>query len=173
MRNQWLFRSMVTLALLLCLSLAACQPITAPVAIAQSPRDAAEVNKAAMRGWAEAFNAHDLNGLDQAVDRYYATDYVLHDPTVPNFSGGSATVKQLVRESLTDMPDLHLTIENLIAEGDMLAIRGSVSGTDPSGKPISFWAMSVIRFTDGQLAEEWELVAAPGEEVVGSDIGSK
>ena len=181
MRKQWLFGWLVTLALLLSLSVAACiQPIPASggkagaVAVAQAAAgDATEVNKAAMRGWTDAFNAHDLAGLDSAVDKYYAPDYVLHDPTVPNFAGGAATVKQLVRESLKALPDLHITIEDMIAEGDSLAVRVTVTGTQPDGKPLHFFTMNMLRFVNGQMAEEWELAEATGEEVVGSDIGKQ
>jgi predicted ester cyclase len=129
-----------------------------------------EVNKAAMRGWVAAFNSHDLAGLDQAVDKYYATDYTLHDPTVPNFMGGAATIKKLVRESMLALPDFHATIEQMSAEGDMLAVRLTVTGTQPDGKPLHFFTMSMLRFVNGQMAEEWELAEATGEEVIGSDI---
>jgi ketosteroid isomerase-like protein len=182
MHKQWGLGWLATLALLLSLSVAACiQPVTASrvqtgeMAVAQATiGDAAEeVNKAALRGWTDAFNAHDLNGLDRAVDKYYARDYVLHDPTVPNFSGGAATVKQLVRESLQALPDLHITVEDMIAEGDTVAIRSTVTGTQPDGKPLHFWGLNMIRFVNGQMAEEWELAEAAGEEVVGSDIGQK
>jgi ketosteroid isomerase-like protein len=181
MRNQWLFGWLATLALLFSLSVAACiQPIPAPgskagaMAVAQATAgDATEVNKAAVRGWFDAINAHDLNGLDRAVDKYYATDYVLHDPTVPNFTGGAATIKKLVRESMQALPDGHITIEDMIAEGDSVALRVTVTGTQPDGKPLRFFSMSMVRFVNGQWAEEWELAEATGAEVVGSDIGKQ
>jgi ketosteroid isomerase-like protein len=135
--------------------------------------DPEEVNKAAVRAWFDAINAQDLDGLLLAVDKYYAPDYVLHDPTVPNFSGGAETLKLLVRESMEALPDAHLTIEHLIAEGDMVAVHASVTGTQPDGQPLSFSTIGVIRFVDGQFAEEWQLAGADGAEVVGSDIGQE
>jgi ketosteroid isomerase-like protein len=182
MGKQSMFGWLATLALLLSLSVAACiQPVTASrvqtgeTSVAQATAGDAreEVNKAAVRGWFDAVNAHDLSGLDQAIDKYYAPDYVLHDPTVPNFSGGAATLKPLVRESMQALPDVHITVEDMIAEGDSVAIRVTVSGTQPDGKPLHFFTMSMLRFVDGQIAEEWELAEAAGEEVVGSDIGQK
>lgn len=179
MRTRWLSGAVIALALLLCLSMAACQPITAPAAQAAAPAAASstqetntvEINKAAVRGWFEAFNSHDLDKIDAAIDKYYAPNYVLHDPTVPNFSGGAQTLKPLVRESIQTLPDLHLTVEDIIAEGDSVAIRVRVQGTEPSGNPLDFWTMSMVRFENGQWADEWELAEATGEEVVGSDIG--
>lgn len=167
------------LALLLSLSVAACiKPITAAsvqtggMAVVQAAADDAteDINKAAVRGWFEAFNSHDLDGLDRAVDKYYAPDYVYHNSSIPNFTGGAATIKQLVRESLEALPDLLLTIEEMIAEGDMVAVRVTVSGTDPNNKALSFMDLTMIRFVDGQYSEEWELTEPAGEEVVGSDI---
>ena len=182
MRKQWLFGWLAALALLISLSVAACiQPITTTgvqtgeMAVAQATTDEAaeEINKAAIQGWFDAINAHDLEGIERAVDKYYAPDYVLHDPTVPNFSGGAETIKKLVRESFQALPDPNLTIEDMIAEGDSVAIRVTVSGTQPDGKPLNFFTMSMIRFVNGQMAEEWQLAEAAGEEVVGSDIGQQ
>jgi predicted SnoaL-like aldol condensation-catalyzing enzyme len=177
MRNQAFFGWLATLALLFSLSMTACQPISAPTAQAAvqgtSDDDTEEVNKEAMRQWFDAFNSHDLARLDAAVDKYYAKDYVLHDPTVPNFSGGAATIKLLVRESMEALPDLHITLDEMIAEEDMVAVRTTVSGTEPSDKSLSFWTMSLLRFVDGQIAEEWQLSEPSGAEVVGSDIGNK
>src|SRR5688572_29750691 len=116
MRKRYLFGCIATVALLLILSVAACQSITAPVAQSASKTTTEEINKAAIRGWFEAINSHDLDALDRAVDKYYATDYVLHDPTVPNFSGGAATIKLLVRESMEALPDVHITLEEMVAE---------------------------------------------------------
>jgi predicted ester cyclase len=182
MGNRSMFALLATLALLLSLSVAACiQPITASsvqtgeTAVAQgSAGDTTEeVNKAAIQGWFDAVNAHDLRGVEQAIDKYYAVDYVLHDPTVPNFSGGAATLKKLVRESMQALPDVHITVEDMIAEGDSVAIRVIVAGTQPDGKPLKFFTMSMLRFVNGQMAEEWQLAEAAGEEVVGSDIGAQ
>ena len=178
MSRQWVFGWVTTVALLLTMSVAACQPITASSArmgvmtAAQAPADdPSEVNKAAVRAWFDAINGHDLAALEQAVDKYYAPDYVLHDPTVPNFAGGAATIKKMIRESMQAMPDAHLVINDLIAEGDTVTVRATATGTQPDGKPLTFFTMSVIHFVNGQFAEEWELAEPVGEEVVGSENG--
>lgn len=178
--RRWVLGVALTAALLFTVSIAGCRPITGAnsnlggAGAAQAAAvDETEVNKAAVRGWFDAINSQDINVLERAVDKYYAPDYVLHDPTVPNFSGGAGTIKRLVRESMAALPDAHLTIEDMIAEGDSVAIRVSVSGTQPDGTPLKFWTMSMIRFVDGQWAEEWQLAEAAGEEVVGSDIGQQ
>lgn len=128
-----------------------------------------EVNKAAVLGWSTALNTHDLNEIDRAVDKYYVPNYVLHDPMVPNFSGGTSGIKQLVRGLLQTLPDLHITIETMIAEGDVVAVRALVAGTQPEGKPLQFAVMSILHFVNGQITEEWELAEATGAEVIGPD----
>jgi hypothetical protein len=45
----------------------------------------------------------------------------------------------------------------MIAEGDL------VTGTEPTGNPLSFFSMSMIRFVDGQMAGEWDLSQASTE----------
>jgi ketosteroid isomerase-like protein len=181
MRKQAMFGWLATLALLLSLSVAACQPITAPVAQAAAPGAAddatEEVNKAAVRGWFDAINSQDVDTVVRAVDQYYALDYVLHDPTVPHFSGGAATIKQLVRESMQTLPDGHLTIEDLIAEGDKVAIRVRVTGTQPDGTPLAFFsrvwcALSMVsgprngNWRNQPAQRSWAQISVPNSAVV-------
>lgn len=175
MRKQAMVGWLVTLVLLLSVSMAACQPITADSSKVAAT-DVTEVNKTAVRGWFEEYNAldaHDLAGFDRLVDKYYVPNYVLHDPGVPDFSGGTATLKKLVHETVQTMPDAHFTVEDMIAEGDSVAIRVGVSGTGPDGKPVSFITMNMVHFVNGQWAEEWQLVEVTGDEAMGSDIGQQ
>ena len=54
-------------------------------------------------------------------------------------------------------------IEDLIAEGDKVAVRqtwrgthtGNFQGIPPTGKPVTFTSLEVYRVTGGKLAEEW------------------
>jgi predicted ester cyclase len=71
------------------------------------------------------------------------------------------------------MPGVQFTVEAMIAEGDWVAIRVRVSGTQPDGKPLSFITMNMVHFVNGQWAEEWELTETTGDEVMGSDIGQQ
>jgi len=43
-----------------------------------------------------------------------------------------------------------------------------VAGTQPDGRPLKFSVLSIMRFVNGQMAEEWELAEATGAEVVNS-----
>ena len=64
---------------------------------------------------------------------------------------------------LAAFPDLRITTDDIIAEGDKVVARWTVTGTHQgelmgipaSGKQISFTGMTVHRFVDGKIAENW------------------
>ena len=118
-----------------------------------------ETNKAAVLRQVEALSTRDLGMLDKRADELYTADYIVQDPRFPEPGRGPASVKQFVRGILTDMPDLQMTVEDLFAEGDKVASRFTVRGTNaPTGKPATLTAIVISRFTAGKIAEEWELV---------------
>ena len=63
-------------------------------------------------------------------------------------------------------PDIHLTVEDLIAEGDKVVGRTTVTGTHrgefmglaPTGKSITYNEIFIFRFVDGKVAETWGVV---------------
>ena len=59
------------------------------------------------------------------------------------------------------MPDLHLTIEDMIAEGDKVVCRNIWRWTDPSGKNMQFHGFVLWRFEGGKIAERWATVTPP------------
>lgn len=62
------------------------------------------------------------------------------------------------------MPDLHLTIEEMIAEGDMVICRNVWRWTDPtSGKKMQFQGFVLWRFEGDKIAERWATVTPPSE----------
>ncbi|MBN8231539.1 ester cyclase [Corallococcus macrosporus] len=88
-------------------------------------------------------------------------------PTAPNLPPGPSGVKQLAGMFLKAIPDLHIEIEQLVAEGDRVFGRLRETGTHtgdlvtPAGiikatnKPVSFTEMAIVRFEDGRIAESW------------------
>jgi predicted ester cyclase len=62
------------------------------------------------------------------------------------------------------MPDLHLTIEDMIAEGDKVVCRNIWHWTDTaSGKKMQFHGFVLWRFEGDKIAESWATVTAPAE----------
>jgi predicted ester cyclase len=67
---------------------------------------------------------------------------------------------------LRGLPDLHLTIEDLIAEGDKVVSRNVVTGTHqgeymglpPTGKSVTYNEIFIVRFANGRIAETWGVV---------------
>ncbi len=63
------------------------------------------------------------------------------------------------------VPDLQCSIEDLLVVGDKVTARLSFTGTDtgefmgnkPTGKPIHFMAIDILRIKDGKLVEDWHL----------------
>jgi predicted ester cyclase len=122
-----------------------------------------EKNKATLQRWMDVMNKKDLNVLDKLADELYTADFFEHDPGMPDMERGPEGVKKFVHQVLKDAPDMHLTIEDMVAEGDKVACRVTVTSTDAAtGKPASLLILWIDRFEGDKIAEEWEL-AVPGQ----------
>jgi hypothetical protein len=122
-----------------------------------------EKNKAALLRWGDAMNKKDLNELDKLADEIYTADFIERDPGVPDMERGPAGVKKWVRQVLKDSPDMHITLEDMLADGDKVVVRGTVKFTDTAtGKPVNLLLLAIDRFVGEKIAEEWEL-GVPGQ----------
>jgi len=119
----------------------------------------AEENKAVIRRLIEeAFN----KGNMAVVDECTAADFVHHGAALE--LKGPELIKQLVTILRTAFPDLHFTIDDIVAEGDMVAHRftyrgtfkGEMSGIAPTGKQFTQTAAAFTRFVGGKQAEAWQ-----------------
>ena len=108
------------------------------------------------------------------VQRYYEEVLNQRQPAVidelfaPHFMSypktNLAAYKQAVLTSLTAFPDIHVTIEDQIAEDDRVATRWSAKATHhgpfgaipPTGKTIQVTAMHFHRLAQGKIIEHWE-----------------
>jgi predicted ester cyclase len=64
------------------------------------------------------------------------------------------------------LPDLHLTIEDMIAEGDKVVCRNVWRWTDSkSGKKMQFQGFVLWRFEGDKIAERWATVTPPSETI--------
>lgn len=117
-----------------------------------------EENKAIVRRWVEAFNEGNLDAVDELV----TDSYVRHDPNSPEVRGPEEE-KQLIAMYRSAFPDLHFTIEDMVAEGDKVVIRVSISATHkgellgipPTDKQLMFTATETYRLAEGKIAEQW------------------
>ena len=116
-----------------------------------------EDNKSVVRRAYELSTKKDIAALFEM----YAPGYIEHMPD------GDQTAEQLKRGipvMFAAFPDLTFTIEDMIAEGDKVAYRVTITGThtgrpfmgiEPSGKKILMRNTSIKRIVNGKLAESW------------------
>ena len=115
-----------------------------------------EENKVAFRRWVEGVNTGNLSVIDARVDELFIDSYPYHDPGQPAKAQSHEVLKSFWRDVLNNMPDFHITIEDMIGEGDELAIRMIFTGTDSStGKLGHIAQFQFTRFAGGKLAESW------------------
>jgi len=108
----------------------------------------------------EAFNA----GRLEVVDELVASDFVEHDPSLTEEVRGPAGVKELVAGYRAAFPDIRITIEDQIADGDYVVSRWSGTGTHQgelmgmpaTGKQATVTGITIDRIVDGRIAESWD-----------------
>jgi predicted SnoaL-like aldol condensation-catalyzing enzyme len=95
-----------------------------------------------------AANAGDLD----VADSIFAADFCSH----PMDTTGVGAVKKAWAAMRERYPDLRVSVEDMLADGDRLAVRTVVHGTpaDQAGQPRPT-IMEIIRIADGRIAELW------------------
>jgi len=83
--------------------------------------------KALERRLYEKYNKGEAAGL-AVMDELYATDIVYHSSTGRDIRG-IKDYKQHVSEFYSAFPDLHFTIDDMVVEGDKVAVRFTLTGT--------------------------------------------
>ena len=120
----------------------------------------AEDNKEVLRTYVETiFNQQQVDRADELA----APDYLDHAALLGQ-APGLEGAKQKWAMYLAGIPDLRVTIEELVAEGDKVAVRRSYEGTHqgellgvpPTGKHVRISGISIFRLAGGKIAEQWE-----------------
>jgi predicted ester cyclase len=118
-----------------------------------------EQNKAVMHRYIDIHNAKDIKFLVGKIDEFFTSDYVLHHPGAPDVQRGMASFDQYVQNNIQEMSEIHLTMDDILGEGDKVAIRLTFRYKQIStGKTMQFSTMSIIKFVEGKMAEEWEVM---------------
>jgi steroid delta-isomerase-like uncharacterized protein len=117
-----------------------------------------EENKALIRrGVEEGWNKQNVDIFDELA----ASDVVHHDWR----TRGLKAFKQHISAGMTAFPDLQLTIEDMIAEGDKVVVRytlrgtqqGETQGIPPTGKRVTVPGIFICRCAGGKIVEEWDM----------------
>jgi predicted SnoaL-like aldol condensation-catalyzing enzyme len=113
-----------------------------------------EENKAAQRRIIdEVINRKNLD----LADELFSEEHKLH-PETPGVDRGPEGMKGAFAGLHEDFPDIHVEIEDIVAEGDMVAVRLTFSGTHaPTGELATWPEMVFARFSEGKAVESWEV----------------
>ncbi len=152
---------LVTLVLLTPGIVSHAQDATLSASPAACPTTTEEQNAAIARRWHEdVMNNHDLSVLDEILAS--TSDF---DPAgFPEDSGP----KQVLGALLAGFPDVHQTVETIITQDNLVAIRYSSTGTHtgefqgyaPTGKTITWTGMNFYEIACGRIADVWSEVDA-------------
>jgi predicted ester cyclase len=125
-----------------------------------------EENKQLVVRWREElWHKRNVNVLDELC----AADYVGHIAGTPGPVHGREAFKQLIAAYLAAL-DIRVTVEFLIAEGDMVAVRdtnwvkstGEFQGMPPTGKEATLTSNDIYRIAGGKVVEQWFEADATG-----------
>ena len=117
-------------------------------------------NKAAALRWSQELWGQ---GNLAVADEIIAADYVRHDPGDPFPARGPEDVKRIVTMLRAMLPDFRISVEAMIAEGDIVVSRYTATATDTvgymgmpaTGKAIRTPAIQIFRFSNGKIVESW------------------
>jgi steroid delta-isomerase-like uncharacterized protein len=119
-----------------------------------------EQNKAIVR---RAFEEPWKGNLD-VIDELIATQYIGHDPANPEPLRGPAGVKEFISTYRAAFPDARITVEQQLAEGDLVATRwtgrgtheGELMGISSTGKRVTVSGLTISRLEGGKIVEEFQ-----------------
>ena len=116
------------------------------------------------RYYEDAFNEERLSLLDELI----ASDVVNHNPLSDSTltaaeARGFEGFRKHVEAAHQGFPDAHVTIDDILAEDDRVAVRftfegthdGRFGGLEPTGKHVSLSNIALYRIEDGKIAERW------------------
>jgi predicted ester cyclase len=119
-----------------------------------------EENKTAIRRMVENFNRRDLAFIDQT----FSPHFVLHTARTSGWPRGLEGARKMFTTMLTTSPNIQATIEDIVAEGDKIAVRWTFQGThsgespfsgSPTGETFTMVSIAIYRFVDGKITEDW------------------
>jgi predicted ester cyclase len=117
----------------------------------------AQANKTLIRSYLDLYNGGSLAIADEIIDGDFV-DHV-HEDLPP----GPQSVKDLVASVHAAFPDVRFSVEDVVAEGDLVAIRwtmrgthqGPFAGVGPTSREVVLTGMDFVRIRDGKFAELW------------------
>jgi steroid delta-isomerase-like uncharacterized protein len=128
------------------------------------PAAQATSNKATFRRFHDAFaDSGDAELISEMIDEIVEPDVKNHTPVEAT---GAQVLKELFARLHRAFPDLHVTVEDMIEEGDKVVGRNTLTGTHQgeymglpaTGKSVTYNEIIIFRFVNGRIAETWGVV---------------
>jgi steroid delta-isomerase-like uncharacterized protein len=102
-------------------------------------------------------------GQESAIEHLMATHVLAHGLSPEGSMQGRDVFKQFFRGFHQAFPDIHISVEDVVVEGDMAAYRSIVTGTHlgaglgvaPTNKPIQITGMGFVVVKGGEIIEGW------------------
>ena len=118
-----------------------------------------EQNKAVVRRWIEEFKT----GGDESVSDELRSPHFVNHSAPPGALTGPEAGKLAFRAMRAAFPDLRVTIEDMLADGDRVVTRQTFAGTHrgewlgvpPTGRVVSWALIDIVRLEGGRLEEHW------------------
>ncbi|GIF47774.1 hypothetical protein Afe04nite_23130 [Asanoa ferruginea] len=112
-----------------------------------------------------AVNSRDFDLNAKTIDEVVDPDVIFHAP-VPMGVGGQEAMKRVWTVLLRAFPDVHVSTEDVIVEGDKVVYRQTVTGTHQgeyrgipaTGRHVEYDEIFIVRFADGRIVEIWGVV---------------
>ena len=119
-------------------------------------------NKALVRRFFEEANKGKAAAM-AVIDELCATNIIYHGGGGEEIRG-LKDYKQSTSEMYNASPDVHFTIDDMVAEEDKVAVRFTLTGTHtgefmgrpPTNKKLTGWGINIYRVVGGKFVEGWE-----------------
>ena len=98
-----------------------------------------------------------------AANEMYAAHYIHHNPLTPHVPFNSQHEQDPIVMLRMALPDLRITIDNMLVKGEKVVVRWRITGTDkggffgalPTGNQVMIMGTSTFRVDDGKIVEDW------------------
>ncbi|MDR8412428.1 ester cyclase [Nonomuraea sp. 3-1Str] len=122
-------------------------------------------NKETYHRFHEAINSGDLEIISKAIDEVIHPDARFHTTELTDMTAVQAQ-KRIWDVLLRAFPDIHVAVEDLLADGDKIVARQTVTGTNsgayrgmpPTGRSVTYNEIFIARFADGRITDLWGVV---------------
>lgn len=112
--------------------------------------------KANEKRFFDLVNQRNIEAMEEWIDEFVAEDFVNHSPA-RNESTDRQGLKDMVQKLIQLVPDLTISIQEMVFENDFLCIRYIIQG---SGTKDGTMGMAMVKFKNGKIAERWNVTEA-------------